>query len=136
MEGPMASELNVLAAALNRLSEHDPRTRDFTLNSLRDALREVVACFPVYRTYVSAAGADDRDRRTIDTALARTRRRHPTMEPSIFAFMRGMLLPDPADAEPRPAPRLRHELPAVHRPGAGQGPRGHRLLPLRTRWSR
>ena len=49
----MASELNVLAYALNRLSERDRRTRDFTLNSLREVLREVVACFPIYRTYVS-----------------------------------------------------------------------------------
>lgn len=103
MDGPMASELNMLAAALNRLSEHDPRTRDFTLNSLTRALREVVACFPVYRTYVSAAGASDSDRRVVDTALARTRRRHPTMERSILDFVRRVLLPDPAgpDAERR-----------------------------------
>ncbi|MEO8601231.1 MAG: malto-oligosyltrehalose synthase, partial [bacterium] len=95
MDGPMASELNMLAVALNRLSEHDPRTRDFTLNSLRDTLREVVACFPVYRTYVNADGASAGDRRTVDTALARVRRRHPTMEPSILAFVRSVLLPEP-----------------------------------------
>ena len=95
MRAPMASELNVLAVALNRLSEHDWHTRDFTLNSLRDALREVVACFPVYRTYVSAVGCRDTDRQAIDTAIARARRRNPTMEPSILDFVRSVLLPDP-----------------------------------------
>jgi (1->4)-alpha-D-glucan 1-alpha-D-glucosylmutase len=95
MRAPMASELHVLAVALNRLSEHDWHTRDFTLTSLRGALREVVACFPVYRTYVSAAGYRDSDRQAVDTAIARARRRNPTMEPSIFGFLRSVLLPDP-----------------------------------------
>src|SRR5439155_20617671 len=47
----MASELNVLTYALNRISERNRRSRDYTLNSLRDALAEVVACFFKYRTY-------------------------------------------------------------------------------------
>ena len=58
MRTAMASELNVLARALNRISETDRRFRDFTLNSLRRALVEVIACFPVYRTYVTRAGRD------------------------------------------------------------------------------
>ena len=49
----LASETNVLARALNRISEQNRRTRDFTLNALRNALREVIACFPVYRTYIT-----------------------------------------------------------------------------------
>ena len=48
----LASEINVLARALNRISEQNRRTRDFTLNTLRHALREVIASFPVYRTYI------------------------------------------------------------------------------------
>ena len=42
---------NVPAHALNRISEADRLTRDFTLESLREALREVVACFPVYSDF-------------------------------------------------------------------------------------
>ena len=42
----MASELNVLAHELNRISERHRRFRDFTLDSLQEALREIVACFP------------------------------------------------------------------------------------------
>lgn len=89
----LASELNVLAHALNRLSEGNRRARDFTLNYLREALRETVACFPVYRTYVSAAGATDADRQVIDMTLARARQRNPAMESLVFGFLRQVLLP-------------------------------------------
>ena len=49
----MASELNVLGHRLNRFSERNRHYRDFTLNSLTQAMREIIACFPVYRTYVN-----------------------------------------------------------------------------------
>ncbi|MBY0527290.1 MAG: malto-oligosyltrehalose synthase [Gemmataceae bacterium] len=89
----MASELNVLAHALNRISERDRRLRDFTLASLRQALREVVACFPVYRAYVNASTATEADRHIIEVALARARRRNPAMEASVFEFIRAVLMP-------------------------------------------
>ncbi|MBI3048524.1 MAG: malto-oligosyltrehalose synthase [Acidobacteria bacterium] len=88
----MASELNVLAHALNRLSEQDRRSRDFTLNNCRNVLREVVACFPVYRTYITARGVSDFDRAVLAMALTDARRRNPLMEASIFDFVRGVLL--------------------------------------------
>ena len=56
MATAMASELNVLAHALERIAEGNRRSRDFTLNSLRDTLTEVIAFFPVYRTYVDEQG--------------------------------------------------------------------------------
>jgi (1->4)-alpha-D-glucan 1-alpha-D-glucosylmutase len=99
MRTAMASELNVLARALNRISETDRRYRDFTLNSLRRALVEVIACFPVYRTYVSAQGATDEDVAVVDTAISEARKRNPVQEPSIFEFIRSVLLPSPAGAD-------------------------------------
>ncbi len=89
----MASELNVLAHALNRISEADRRSRDFTLSSCRRVLREIAACFPVYRTYVSARGASRFDREMIDAAISEARRRNPVMEDSIFDFLRDVLVP-------------------------------------------
>jgi (1->4)-alpha-D-glucan 1-alpha-D-glucosylmutase len=93
METAMASELNVLAHALNRISEDDRRSRDFTLNSLRDVLAEVVACLPVYRTYVGRSGWTPSDRERVDSAIAQARHRNPAMEASIFTFLRDVLLP-------------------------------------------
>jgi (1->4)-alpha-D-glucan 1-alpha-D-glucosylmutase len=91
----MASELNVLAHALNRISERDRRHRDFTLNSCGTVLREVIACFPVYRTYISARGLDAFDRAAVEDAIAHARRRNPLMEASIFEFLEEILLTPP-----------------------------------------
>ncbi|HXT02478.1 MAG TPA: malto-oligosyltrehalose synthase, partial [Elusimicrobiota bacterium] len=104
----MASELNVLADRLAGISEADRRTRDFTRQSLRRALGEIVACFPVYRTYVTGARATAYDRAVIDEAVARARRRNPAMEPTIFDFIRGHMLPKNAEAPDDP--RARDEL--------------------------
>jgi (1->4)-alpha-D-glucan 1-alpha-D-glucosylmutase len=100
----MASELNVLAHALNRLSEMDRSSRDFTLSTCQRVLREVTACFPVYRTYISARGANEFDRDVITTAIAEARRRNPVMESSIFDFLREILLQscDSQSAVPEP----------------------------------
>ncbi|WP_437680336.1 malto-oligosyltrehalose synthase [Sorangium sp. So ce131] len=95
----LASELNVLTHVLNRLTERDRRFRDFTLGSLNEALREVIACFPVYRTYVNERTPEitAHDRGAINRAVALARRRNPTMEASIFAFLRAVLVLDGAD---------------------------------------
>ncbi|KYG04487.1 malto-oligosyltrehalose synthase [Sorangium cellulosum] len=103
----LASELNVLTHALNRLTERDRRFRDFTLGSLNDALREVIACFPVYRTYVNerTPTISDHDRVAIGRAIALARRRNPTMEATIFTFLRSVLMLDPdlsRDGDRRP----------------------------------
>jgi (1->4)-alpha-D-glucan 1-alpha-D-glucosylmutase len=86
MATTLASELNLLAHALNRISEGDRLSRDFTLNSLHDMLLEVVACLPVYRTYVTDAGPSADDVRILEHAVARARLRNPGMDRSIFDF--------------------------------------------------
>ena len=87
----LASELNTAANLLARIAHDDRRTRDFTLNSLWQALAEVIACFPVYRTYVTDAVAES-DRRYIDWAIAAARRRRSSTEQPVFDFVRGALL--------------------------------------------
>jgi (1->4)-alpha-D-glucan 1-alpha-D-glucosylmutase len=99
MDTSMASELTVLAHTLDRIGESNRKSRDFTLNSLRDMLEEVVACFPVYRTYVSQEGWVPDDRPALERAIVRARRRNPAMDASIFDFFREVMLPrDPDDA--------------------------------------
>jgi len=83
----MASELNVLGHRLDRISERNRWTRDFTLNSLTRALREVIACYQVYRTYVQPGHVLERDRRIVDEAVANAKRRNPAMDASIFDFV-------------------------------------------------
>ncbi len=93
MDTAMASELSVLADALERLSNASRQWRDFTRHSLRDALVALVACFPVYRTYITMRGWSERDEAVIDEALACARRSNPAVESTVFDFLRGVLLP-------------------------------------------
>ncbi len=112
----MASELNVLAHSLNRISESNRRSRDFTLDSLRDVITEVVACFPVYRTYVDEHGWTAADRAVVERAIVRARRRNPAMESSLFDFFREVVLPRdvPDDkAEPPPGRERRVGYPPI-----------------------
>jgi (1->4)-alpha-D-glucan 1-alpha-D-glucosylmutase len=94
----MSSELTVLSRKLHRISEQHRYSRDFTLNSLQDALAEVIACFPVYRSYVRVVENHVRpdDRRYISTAIHRAKRRNPATSESLFEFIASVLpLDDP-----------------------------------------
>jgi len=90
----MSSELNLLAHALDRLADRNRHSRDFTLNSLTHALREVIACFPVYRTYIDGRSPEVslQDRACVEVAVAFAKRRNPTTNVSIFEFVRDTLL--------------------------------------------
>jgi (1->4)-alpha-D-glucan 1-alpha-D-glucosylmutase len=92
MRVALSSELNVLANHVNRLSEADWYARDFTLNALRYTLREVVAFFPVYRTYIRADGMTPEDRRYIEWAVAQAKRRSTAADVSVFDFVKRILL--------------------------------------------
>jgi (1->4)-alpha-D-glucan 1-alpha-D-glucosylmutase len=97
MQVALASEVAVLATNLDRITEQARRFRDFTLNNLRDALREVIASFPVYRTYLvcdpdGRAAVDDRDRRFIEGAIREAKRRSRAVDPTTFDFLRDVLL--------------------------------------------
>jgi len=92
MRTALAGELNVLANALLRIAEADRRTCDFTFNSLRYALREVVASFPVYRTYVAPGRVSEVDRLYIEQAVDAARSRSRAADVSVFDFMREVML--------------------------------------------
>jgi (1->4)-alpha-D-glucan 1-alpha-D-glucosylmutase len=95
----LAGELNTLTYQLDRLAQRRRRSRDYTLNGLRAGLREVIACFPVYRSYISAAGVSAADRRHVETATRAAAARNPLISRPLFAFVRDMLLLDhPAGA--------------------------------------
>lgn len=91
----LAAEGEVLATQLDRIAQLDRRTADFTRAAIREAIREVIACFPVYRTYVSPRGASDEDRRTVDWAVNVARKRSAGGDLTVFEFLRGVLLGEP-----------------------------------------
>ncbi len=95
----LASELSVLANRLTRIALSKRKTCDFTLNNLRDALIEVVASFPVYRTYVTSAGISDDDTRYISQAVALAKHRSPAADTTVFDFVAQVLLTSIAEGQ-------------------------------------
>lgn len=96
----LASELNVLANSLSRIALANRHTCDFTLNSLRSALAEVIATFPVYRTYVNSSEISDEDRRRVEQAVKSGCKRSNAADLSVFDFIRRVLLIEVNGAEP------------------------------------
>ena len=90
----LASEFTVLTRALARIAAGHFSTRDITIDRLRAALQVYVLEFPVYRTYVTAAGAAAEDRERIDATIARARARWRGPDPEIFDFLRDALTID------------------------------------------
>ena len=90
----LASELTVLANLLSRIALASRYTCDFTLNSLRSALAEVIASFPVYRTYVNGPDVSDEDRKYVQQAVAAGKRRSTAADLSVFDFIQRILLID------------------------------------------
>jgi (1->4)-alpha-D-glucan 1-alpha-D-glucosylmutase len=93
MHETMSGDINSLGHQLNRFSERSRYFRDFTLYSLISTLSEIIACFPVYRTYVTAGQpAGDSDRRYIREAVESAKRRAPAVTSLVFDFIERLLL--------------------------------------------
>jgi (1->4)-alpha-D-glucan 1-alpha-D-glucosylmutase len=103
----LASELNTVTNLLARIAEAERRSRDFTFNSLRQALAEVIACFPVYRTYITETISES-DRRYIEWAVAAAKRRRSSTEAPVLDFVRAALLLE----LPAPTERMRNRMRA------------------------
>jgi len=87
MKTTLGSEIQMLANMLNRISERNPRSRDFTLNSLRRALVDLLANLTVYRTYIDPDRSSPQDVRRLESAATSARHRSRTLEPSLFRFI-------------------------------------------------
>ena len=89
----LANDVSVLGAMFDRLSEENRWYRDYTLDALTLAVRETIACFPVYRTYLAPGRpVSEADVAVIERAVAAAKRRNPALEESVFNFLRDILL--------------------------------------------
>jgi (1->4)-alpha-D-glucan 1-alpha-D-glucosylmutase len=102
----LSGELQMLSHQLDRLAQKNRRSRDFTLHSLRQALREIIASFPVYRSYITDDKITDADRKYVLLAVRRAMLANPALSTGMFHFVRDMLMlrglgPEPDDAQYR-----------------------------------
>jgi len=90
----LGSDVNRLADIFVDICEANRDQRDFTRAEIRRAIREVAACFSVYRTYVVPDRTEivDEDRRRIELATEAAKANRQSIDPVLFDFIRDVLL--------------------------------------------
>lgn len=92
----MSNELDILAHSLEEISEQHRLSSDYASESLRGALREIIACFPVYRTYIRMQSdrASAEDQAAISEAVEKAKRLNQASDHHVFDFIKSVLLLD------------------------------------------
>jgi (1->4)-alpha-D-glucan 1-alpha-D-glucosylmutase len=85
-------EMRTLGRHLAELAAQDRYARELNREQLIDALIEVTACLPVYRTYIRNMDLPAHATKYIEEALAAARSRAPHVSPACFDFVREVLL--------------------------------------------
>jgi (1->4)-alpha-D-glucan 1-alpha-D-glucosylmutase len=94
MRDLFGSDINRLTVQLADICERHRRYRDYTRRELNSMIREVIACLPVYRTYVKAdtKQVTDTDRQYVDFAIEAAKQNRPEIDADLFDFFRSILL--------------------------------------------
>ncbi|KAA6461176.1 malto-oligosyltrehalose synthase [Acidobacteria bacterium AB60] len=89
----LGSDVNRLANLFVQICEGNRDRRDYTRAEIRRAIREVAACFSIYRTYVVAERNEltDDDRHEIEMAVARAKQYRTDIDPGLFDFIADVL---------------------------------------------
>jgi (1->4)-alpha-D-glucan 1-alpha-D-glucosylmutase len=106
----LTSEFTVLVRLLARIAAGHYSTRDFSADSLRQALELYVLHFPVYRTYIVSAGPSAHDRELISETIEKARADWFNADDGIFDFIRDTLTMDLVKPD-----RVLHSKPRVRR---------------------
>jgi (1->4)-alpha-D-glucan 1-alpha-D-glucosylmutase len=95
----LSSEINRLTGLAIDACEHHRRYRDYTRHDLHETLRELIAAFPVYRTYVvpgpdvpGSGGPAPDDIAHVDQAAKLAKSRRPDLDAELFDFFVDILL--------------------------------------------
>ncbi len=93
MEQALGSDVNRLTSLFVEICECNRNQRDFTRTEIRRAIREVAACFAIYRTYVVPEREEitDEDRSYIERATTCAKDNRLDISPTLFDFMRDVL---------------------------------------------
>jgi len=87
----MAGDVNNLAELVRNISSRDRHGRDITMYGLRRAITEVLAAFPVYRTYIDHPEVSESDRKYIEEAVETAAALNPALIYE-FQFLKRFLL--------------------------------------------
>jgi (1->4)-alpha-D-glucan 1-alpha-D-glucosylmutase len=103
LEEIFPNALNNLALELDALIEFDWHKRDISLHDLKTALRHLLACMPVYRTYrMPGEAMTEAERGYVQQAIEEAIRRNPCTDPVPIRFLGSVIMGEypPADVSP------------------------------------
>lgn len=89
-----STDIYRLSSLLMQICERHTRYRDYTRREVHAAVREIIACFPVYRTYARAESAQlsEADVKHIEQALAAAQSRRPELDQELCKFIHDLLV--------------------------------------------
>ena len=91
IETLFSGEMQDVGAHLAWLAEEDRNARDMSLRDISQAILEVTACMPVYRTYTNSFDVSETDRAHVAEACNRARVRNPKVHPQVYDFLERVL---------------------------------------------
>ena len=94
MKTELAADVERLTELFATLCDQHHSYRDFTRHEIRTALRETIAWFPVYRTYVSAATGrrSEQDVAYVREAIKLAAEHRPQLDETLLLFLADVLL--------------------------------------------
>ncbi|MDH5695065.1 MAG: malto-oligosyltrehalose synthase [Dehalococcoidia bacterium] len=94
MKELFAGEINALGRKLAYLAQQAGHIPDLSPKELTNALIEITACLPIYRTYVRTLKVSRRDRQYLEGVTQEVRRRNPALGTSALDFLKRVLILD------------------------------------------
>ena len=127
----LGSDVNRLTSMFVEICEANRDRRDYTRAEMRRAIREVAACFAVYRTYVVPEREEitEEDRQHIDEATECAKQQRQDIDGGLFDF-HARCVDD--GGEGQAGDGVCAAVSAVHRAGDGEGRGGHGFLLLQS----
>ncbi len=94
LEGLFHSELSYLGRILEKMRRRWPVPAATRQQEVHCALKEIIGCFPVYRTYIrpDTGTISPRDRAVVQEALGAARRHRPEINPDAWQLIGNLLL--------------------------------------------
>lgn len=92
METLFGGEMETLGYILSLLAEQDRQARDVPRKELQKIIGEIIACLPVYRTYIRGFEVSPRNRACLEKIIEEVGARHPSFDPHAVDFVRRVLL--------------------------------------------
>ncbi|PVE22036.1 4-alpha-glucanotransferase [Microvirga sp. KLBC 81] len=102
-----ASELEVLVSDIKAITDASRHTRDYTAYALRLALVEIIAVFPVYRSYLGEGEPSPADLHLVEGAIQAAKQSSALPDRSVHDFIATALLGRAEAADPADVRRFR-----------------------------